>query len=441
MTLPHALILADFLIVALWALTAARLFIALRAIPPLSHVLAEERAADPQCAPGGDPRFSGREAPCAPLPPTLSVVVTARDEADGIETTVRRLLAQRYPDLEIVVVDDRSTDGTGAILDRLLAVRPAGAPRLEVIHNKTLPEGWVGKCHACQLGAGRAGGSWILFTDGDVALEDPDLLVRVVSHAERRRLDHVAVFPDLRPMSPWQAGLVAVFGQLFILGSRLYEMTRDRPRGGGGIGAFNLVRRSAYDRIGGHQLLRMDLVDDYKLGMLLKESGARQRFFNGAGLVRCPWHRGARNVVRGLEKNFFSGFNYSLIFLTAATATLVTLSFGPAILGAAVTALTWGSASPPLLVAAWLPLVIQSMSIFAGYFLEARRYGYSPLTLTMLHPLSVALVIVAAWNSAFTTLRQGGARWRDTFYSLRALRAGLVRPGAGRRFHETRTDS
>ena len=434
MTLPHALILAGFLIVALWALPAVRLFVALRAIPPLSRVLADERAADPQRAPGGDDRSTGREAPRGAPPPTLSVVVTARDEADGIETTVRRLLAQRYPDLEIVVVDDRSTDGTGAILDRLRAVLPAGAPRLEVIHNETLPEGWVGKCHACHLGAVRAGGSWILFTDGDVALEDPEILVGVVSHAERRRLDHVAVFPDLRPMSPWQAGLVAVFGQLFILGSRLYEMKRDRPRGGGGIGAFNLVRRSAYDRIGGHRLLRMDLVDDFKLGMLLKESGARQRFFNGAGLVCCPWHRGARNVVRGLEKNFFSGFNYSLIFLTAATATLATLSFGPAILGAAVTALTWGSASLLLLVAAWLPLVFQSMSMFAGYFLEARRYGYSPLVLTMLHPLSIALVIVAAWNSAFTTLRQGGARWRDTFYPLRALRAGLVRPGAGRRF-------
>ncbi len=419
MTLPHALILAGFLIVVLWALSAALLFAALRAIPPLDRILAAERAAKP---PHGAPT------------PTLSVVVTARDEADRIETTVLGLLAQRYPDLEIVVVDDRSTDGTGAILDRLREELPAGTPRLEVIHIETLPAGWVGKCYACHLGAGRAHGSWILFTDGDVALEDPEMLVRVVSHAERRRFDHVAVFPDLRPMSPWQAGLVAAFGQLFILVSRLYEMERDRPRGGGGIGAFNLIRRSAYDRIGGHRLLRMDLVDDFKLGMLLKESGARQRFFDGAGLVHCPWHRGARNVVRGLEKNFFSGFNYSLIYLTAATGALATLSFGPAILGAAVTALTRDSASPLLLVAAWLPLVFQSMLMFAGYSLEARRYGYSPLALTMLHPLSIALVIIAAWNSAFTTLRQGGARWRDTFYPLRTLRAGLVRPGAGRKF-------
>lgn len=435
MTIPHILILLGALIVALWGVTALRLLSALRAIPPLARILSEGR---PDGASREANRLGGGTLQDAPAP-ALSVVVTARDEADGIETTVKRLLSQRYPGLEIVVVDDRSSDGTGAILDRLRSALPDGGPRLEVIHNETLPEGWIGKCHACHLGASRARGAWILFTDGDVALEDPEILIRVVAHAERCRLDHVTVFPDLRPMSPWQAGLVAAFGQLFILGSRLYEMEQDRPRGGGGVGAFNLVRRSAYDRIGGHRLLRMDLVDDYKLGMLLKESGARQRFFNGAGLVRCPWHRGARNVVRGLEKNFFSGFNYSLIELTAVTTLLAALSYGPAILGTAVTALTWRSASAPLLVAAWLPLIVQSVSMFVGFSREARRYGYSPLALTLLHPLSMALVIVAAWNSALTTLRQGGARWRETFYPLRALRAGLVRPGDGRRFLDGRT--
>ncbi len=408
------LIVFGFVTVALWAATAARLVLALRAIRPLSAL--------PEAPPPG-----GRL-------PSLSVVVTARDEADQIESTVRRLLEQRYPEIEIVVVDDRSTDGTGAILDRLRDGLRAGEERLRIVHNRDLPEGWLGKCHACHLGASRARGDWILFTDGDVSIDDPDLLARVVAHAEAGRLDHVAVFPDLRPMTPLQAGLVAAFGQIFILGARLEEMERDRPRGGGGIGAFNLVRRAAYDRIGGHRPLRMDLVDDFKLGMLLKESGARQRFFNGAGIVRCRWHRGARNVILGLEKNFFSGFNFSIAYLAAATSMLAALTFGPAFVGAAVTVLTRGDAPPSTLAAAWLPFVFQIAAMLAGHLREARRYGYGPLTLTLLHPVSIVLLIAAAWNSALSTLRQGGVRWRDTFYPLADLRAGLVRPGSGRRF-------
>src|SRR5262245_4794641 len=112
----------------------------------------------------------------APLP-VLSVVVTARDEAEAIETTVRRLLAQRYDRLEVIVVDDRSTDGTGAILDHLQA--KTGPGRLTVIHNRQLPRGWIGKCHACHLGAQRARGDWILFMDGDVELVSEDLLARI----------------------------------------------------------------------------------------------------------------------------------------------------------------------------------------------------------------------------------------------------------------------
>jgi Glycosyl transferase family 2 len=386
-------------------------------------------------------RLGPRPAAAAPLP-ALSVVVTARDEADQIEATVRHLLRQRYPGLQIVVVDDRSTDGTGAILDRL-AAEPAAGGRLRVIHNRELPGGWLGKCHACRLGAGAAAGAWILFTDGDVILVEEDLLARIVSLAERERLDHVAVLPDLRPMPPLQAGLVSAFGEMFMVAARAHEMDRDLPRGGAGVGAFNLVRRSAYDRIGGHDLLRMDLADDFKLGRLLKESGARQRLFNGAGFIRCPWHRGALNVVRGLSKNFFGGFNFSILELAAVTVALALASFGPLLLAAGLfatgifaAARSGGAAtSPALLAAALLPVLLQALVIGVGYAREAWRFGYSPLLLWILHPLSVLLLLSAAWWSAILTLWQGGVRWRDTFYPLAALRRGIVPPGAGRRFH------
>ena len=374
-----------------------------------------------------------------PRLPSLSVVVTARDEAAGIQNTVRRLLAQRYPGLEVVVVDDRSTDGTGEILDDLAIEAARGAARLVVVHNTDLPEGWLGKCHACHLGAERSRGEWILFTDGDVSLVGDHLLTRVVAFAEAQRLDHMPVLPDLRPMSPLQAGLVAAFGQLFIVSSRAHEMERDLRRGGTGVGAFNLVRRRAYERIGGHRLLRMELGDDFKLGRLLKESGARQRLYNGLELVRCRWHHGTLKVVRGLEKNFFSGFNFSLGQLCAATLVLLALTFGPAACAIAATAMLLPDAgATPLwpLAAAWAPIALQAAAVLTGYLLGAPLHGYNPWTLTLLHPVSVLLLLVAAWNSAVRTLAQGGVRWRETFYPIAALRAGQVPQGAGRRFGE-----
>ena len=385
----------------------------------------------PARAPGGRTDGAGGGAL-----PSLSVVVTARDEAAGIEATVRGLLAQRYPGLEVIVVDDRSTDGTAEILDRIAAeagVRRA-APSLFVLHNDALPQGWLGKCHACHLGAGRARGDWILFTDGDVVLAQEDLLARAVAGAEDRGLDHVAVLPDLGAMPALQTGLVAAFGQMFLLGARAFEMDRDLRRGGAGVGAFNLMRRAAYERVGGHRLLRMDAADDFKLGRLLKESGARQRIFLGVGLVRCPWHRGTFQVIRGLEKNLFSGFDYSLTQLVAFTLFVLLTTFGPAVAAGAATLLTMRGGAIPAgpLAAAWAPVLLQATLLILGYATEGRRHGHAPWMPALLHPISLLLLAGAAWNSAVRTLLQGGVRWRDTFYPLDVLRRGLVPPGAGR---------
>jgi hypothetical protein len=199
-------------------------------------------------------------------------------------------------------------------------------------------------------------------------------------------------------------------------------MERDLPRGGAGVGAFNLIRRSAYDRVHGHALLRMEVGDDFKLGMLLKESGARQRIRGGLGLVRCRWHRGTLAVLRGLEKNMFSGSDYSLGLLAAQTAAMLALHGGPLLVGLA--------AGTP---AGWLPLATQAGCVVAAAASASRRIDKHPLVLAALYPVSFMLLTVAVWNSALRTLWRGGVRWRDTFYPLADLRRGLVHRGAGRR--------
>lgn len=420
---PPLVALLSAILSALWLLYGRVALAGARRMRLLAEVLKE---ADPGAAGGVDG---------ASLP-SLSVIVTARDEAASIETTVRRLLAQEYPGLEVVAVDDRSTDGTSGILDRL-AAEGASAGRLSVIHVRDLPAGWLGKCHACRAGARRSRGEWLLFSDGDVTLASPDLLARVVAHAVRCGLDHVAVAPDTRPMTPLQAGLVAVFGQMFLAAARAHEMERDLPRGGAGVGAFNLVRRAAYERIGGHERLRLDPTDDFVLGRLLKESGARQRIYSGLGLVLCRWQHGTLDTIRGLEKNFFPGCGYSLGAALLLTTLLLGLTFAPPALALAAglpaaPPQTAPAAGLPAAALAWLPLALEAGILSAGYLLHARRFGVGAW-IGLLHPVSVLLLVAALWNSALRILVRGGVTWRGTFYPLAELRRGTVRRGAGRR--------
>jgi len=423
---------AGALLGASWLILGLAVLASLRAIRPLREVLEGEPGTSPAPDLSTTPKAPRADRPL----PTLSVVVTARDEAGRIARTVRGLLAQRYPDLEVVVVDDRSADGTSEILDEL-AADPAGnaAGRLRVVRVEALPEGWLGKVHACRRGAERARGDWILFMDGDVELSRGDTLARVVRLAGRDRLDHVAVVPDSRPMSPLHAGLMAVFGQMYLTATRAFEMERDRPRCGGGIGAFNLVRRAAYERIGGHDLLRMEIADDFKLGRLLKESGARQRFYDGRDLVRCRWQEGTLEVIRGLEKNFFAGFDYSLWQVAAFTLIALALTFGPAILGLAGSSIqgTGGRSSPAAAAAPWAPLALQVTMILLISSRQAGSLGVPAPLLALLHPIAVVFLLGAAWNSALRTLRRGGVCWRGTFYPIDLLRRGIVPRGAGRR--------
>src|SRR6185436_17014531 len=211
-----------------------------------------------------------------------SVIIAARDEEGRIEQTIRHLLAQREVGLEIVVVDDRSTDRTGEILRRLAQ----DDSRVQVKRVDALPEGWLGKCHACHVGASAATGDWILFTDADCWLK-PDVIARAVRVAERDGADHVTMSPGT---------VIESFGarawHLLFLTSLLNwfsGVNRDRPKSYMGIGAFNLVRTTAYRQCGGYEALRLTVLDDIKLGLLLRRAGKRTRGFLGVEDVECHW--------------------------------------------------------------------------------------------------------------------------------------------------------
>lgn len=230
-----------------------------------------------------------------------SVVIAARDEEARIEQTVRHLLAQRGVELEIIVVDDRSADGTGEILWRLAK----GDARLRVKRVDVLPEDWLGKCHACHVGASAATGDWILFTDADCWLK-PDVIARALAVAERDEADHVTMAAGTVLSSPAARAWYLLF--LTSLGGWFSNVNRDRPKSHVGIGAFNLVRATAYRQCGGYEALRLTVVDDIKLGLLLSRAGKRTRAFLGADDVNvtgakrsAAWSRSWRRIISRLR--------------------------------------------------------------------------------------------------------------------------------------------
>jgi hypothetical protein len=339
-------------------------------------------------------------------PARCSVVIAARDEAARIELTIRHLLAQRGVEVEIIVVDDRSTDQTSEILARLTAEDArVQAKRVEV-----LPEGWLGKCHACHVGAAAATGDWILFTDADCWLK-PDVLERALRAAERDGVDHIT----LTPGTP-QANVPARAWHLMFLTSLvnwISGVNRDRPGAYLGIGAFNFVRASAYRQCGGYEALRLTVVDDIKLGLLLRRAGKRTRGFLGVDDVECHWGTTVRGMVKVMEKNYFAVTEFRLWLVMAGSVAALS------VFAVLVAGLLSGQALGT--VAALSPLCLT----VPGAVL-ARRLEWSwPCAVLM--PSMLPVFLYALLNSTWVTLRQGGVRWRDTFYTLETLRAGGVR--------------
>jgi cellulose synthase/poly-beta-1,6-N-acetylglucosamine synthase-like glycosyltransferase len=339
-------------------------------------------------------------------PVRCSVVIAARDEEARIEQTLRHLLAQRGVELEIIVVDDRSKDHTGDILQRLAQEDS----RLKVKRVDVLPEGWLGKCHACHIGASAATGDWILFTDADCWLK-PDVIARALRVADRDAADHVTMSPGPALMNPAPRAWYLLF--LTSLLSWFAGVNRDRPKSHVGIGAFNLVRTTAYRQCGGYQALRLTVIDDVRLGLLLRRAGKRTRAFFGADDVECHWGDTVRSLTKIMEKNYFAAVDYRTEVIVTGSI-FVLLVFTLLIAGALAG------------TAAGLAAALSPFSLIWPATILARRIGWS-WPCAILLPFMVPTFWYAALNSAVVTLRQGGIRWRETFYPLKTLREGNVR--------------
>lgn len=339
--------------------------------------------------------------------PRVSVIMTARNEEEALAAAVGERLTERYPDLELILVDDRSTDGTPGIADEL-ARRD---PRLQVVHLHQLPEGWLGKLHALHQGAARATGEWLVFSDADVATSD-GVYRRLIAWSEERRLDHVVVLPAMRPAGPLIDALVSLFLRIAALSARVEAIEDPRSRHAVGAGAFNLVRRSALERTPGFEELRMEVADDLALGQMLKAHGARQSILSGVGLMSLTFFRRLGDALRSSERATWTAVGrFSLPRLAALSLVTIWVELTPLV------ALLVGSGGLRWVGAAGLGLQL------AAAVAVNRWLDRGLLHLTLLP----AAQLLTAWSMLRAGLLgwwRGGIVWRGTFYPDAALRAG-----------------
>ena len=329
----------------------------------------------------------------AERPPPVSVLIPARNEAANIAAAVACVLASEGVALELVVLDDGSTDGTADILAGI------ADPRLRVAAGGALPAGWSGKQHACAALARLARHEMMVFVDADVRLA-PDALSRMAGFMQRHDVGLASGFP-LQLMGTWSEQLLLPLIHFLLLGFLPFaQMRRSLSPGlGAGCGQLFIARRAAYERAGGHAAIRASLHDGLTLPRAFRRAGLRTDLFDATGFATCRMYSNAAQVWEGLGKNATEGMArpLPLLFWTAALG-------GGQVLPAA---LALFAPSTPAILA--LVLSIGLRLLLASRFRQ-------PEPSALLHPLGVLALLAVQWAALARALRGRPSTWRGRAY-------------------------
>jgi glycosyltransferase involved in cell wall biosynthesis len=340
--------------------------------------------------------------------PRISLLFAARDEEEKLPGALATLAQIDYPQLEIIGVDDRSEDATGRILDEFAASHP----RFRAIHVKELPAGWLGKPHALQQAYEASSNEWLLFTDADVRFKT-DVLRRAIAMATGCNLDHLTLFGDVEMVGFWEKVVVTFFGMAFHMATAPSEVINPKSGAYVGVGAFQLLKRSAYEAAGTHRRLAMEVVDDMKLAKIVKQAGFRSAVGIAQDSVVVRWHAGARNLINGVTKNFFAVSGFSVTRVAVAIVGLFLMNVLPFV------GMVFGHGWVRIFAGICVVIVL---CFHAGVDIVMR---VSPLYCFTV-PIGAVLFAYMLLRSTVYTLRQGGIIWRGTFYPLEALKRGAV---------------
>jgi glycosyltransferase involved in cell wall biosynthesis len=347
--------------------------------------------------------------PSRELPlPTVSIIIPARNEEKNIQKALQSILAQDYENLQIIVINDRSTDQTGTILAQMAQADS----RLGIVHVEELPQGWLGKNYAVTCGVREARGEFFLFTDADVVMEQ-SAVSRAVGYMVERQLDHIAIAPEVRMPGILLEMFAGAFGMVFSLSIRPWKAKNPKSGRYVGIGAFNLVRADAYRAVGTHRAIAMRPDDDLKLGKLIKQHGYGQEPLFGKQMLYVEWYSSLRELIDGLMKNAFAGADYRISKVVAASIALFTFTVWP-FLG--------------IFLTPGVPQIINFIIVGLIFFLcfdTAQFHGVKRWS-GIGFPIATFLFIYIMWRAMLTTIFNNGIHWRGTYYSLADLKANKV---------------
>jgi hopene-associated glycosyltransferase HpnB len=350
-----------------------------------------------------------------PLPctPGISIIVAARNEEKALSATLESLLKLDYPDYEVVLVDDESTDRTGLIADKW-ARRPESAGKLKVIHNRELPAGWRGKVHALHLAAMTVGGEWILATDADLVFH-PAILHLAVSCALRKEAHLLSLFPEVEFGSFAMRVVLPAFALLLSVLFPLRLVNDPKSSRALAAGGFILMRRDDFEALGGYARLRDVVIEALGLAKMFKKSGRRIYVAFTRGLFCTRMYHGWRETWEGLSRSAFEGVGFSMARVLAGVIGGNCLAVLPWVsaLAFAVRVLQLGmpwTADPALVLA--LATWLASALVYLPCLTLLR---VSPLYVFTL-PLACVFYSGVALNSVWVSVMGRGVPWKGRHY-------------------------
>ncbi|MFC7783439.1 glycosyltransferase [Rossellomorea sp. GCM10028870] len=338
--------------------------------------------------------------------PLLSVIVPARNEEETITDSILSQLQQDYQQIQWILVNDRSTDGTTERLEELAEMDR----RISVVHIDSLEKGWLGKNQALYKGYQVSEGELILFTDADVIFNDPSILTKAVSLLRTQKLDHLTLAPHIKSQSFWLKSFVAFFLFGFSFYKRPWKANDPSSKVGMGIGAFNLITRSAYEEIGTHEEIKHMPDDDLQLGVQLKKHHKKQFFLIALNSLEVEWYRSLKEAFNGLEKNTFAGLHYSMLLVLFAMFGVFSSTVLPFF--------TIFSMEPAIRIVSMLILLLIGIT----YLKVIKQMTKESPLLFLALPFTAMLFIYYIGRATLLTYKRGGIEWRGTVYSFKELK-------------------
>ena len=333
--------------------------------------------------------------------PSVAIIIPVRDEEEDLEQALQSVCNLNYNNYGIVVVNDRSTDRTGEILNNFKTRYPG----LSVVTIATLPDGWLGKNNALYEGYKQSDEEWILFTDADIKFH-PDMLARVMSYAVNQQLDNLCVLPEVESRSNLFNSVLATFTIMLMIHLRPWDARNPKSKAYIGIGAFNMVRRDAYEKSGTHERIKLRSDDDLRLGQQIKQAGFRQDVLTGVGYVQLEWYKNLRQFSNGLLKNALAPSDYNIakviggiVFMLMSVALPMPVMF------------IFGSTAIRIMAGVMLLFHIIYMTA-----VPPNKWWYA-----LMIPFAGFFIAFSFLRALIKKVKQGGIYWRDSFYSLEML--------------------